>query len=207
MIKYLFILSMFCSNLVIAQNFSRIQNSVPVKAKINQKAKSTTAISANFSEEVHSSMFNSAKKATGKLNYKKSNKIRWEHITPKKQIILIDGTKVQMKENGKVVNNVATNRIVKKVQSLMMQLFNGDFLNEKEFRISYYQNSSSYKLVLKPKSSRMAKYISSIEMIFNKKTLALSQMNLIETEDDRVEYKFSSIIMNKPISDSKFKQF
>ena len=44
-------------------------------------------------------------------------------------------------------------------------------------------------------------------MIFNKKTLALSQMNMIETEDDRVEYKFSSIIMNKPISDSKFKQF
>ena len=198
---------MFWSNLVIAQTFNRIQNPTAVKAKINQKAKSTTSISANFSEEVHSSMFNSAKKATGKLNYKKSNKIRWEHINPKKQIILIDGTKVQMKENGKVVNNVATNRIVKKVQSLMMQLFNGDFLNEKEFKISYYQNSANYKLVLKPKSSRMAKYISSIEMIFNKKTLALSQMNMIETEDDRVEYKFSSIVMNKPISDSKFKQF
>ncbi len=207
MIKYLFILLFFCSNSVVAQNFSKVENPTAVKIKINSKAKSTTSISANFSEEVHSSMFNKAKKATGKLNYKKANKIRWEHINPKKQIILIDGTKVQMKENGKVVNNVASNRIVKKVQSLMMQLFNGDFLNEKEFRISYFYNSASYKLVLKPKSSKMAKYISSIEMIFNKKTLALSQINMIETEDDRVEYKFSSIIMNKPISDSKFKQF
>lgn len=207
MTKYIFTVLLFVASLSFGQSYSKVSNTSVVKSKINAKAKSTKSISANFSEEVHSSMFNSAKKASGKLNYKQSDKIRWEHISPKKQTILINGSKVQMKEDGKIVDNVATNRIVKKVQSLMMQLFNGDFLNEKEFTIGYYENQSNYKLVLKPKSSRMSKYISSIEMVFNKKNLELSQMNMIETEDDFVEYKFTSVIMNKPISDTKFTQF
>lgn len=207
MIKYLFILTLLASSFAFGQSFTKVSNTASVKSKINAKAKSTTSISADFTEEVYSSMFNSAKKATGELNYKQSNKIRWEHISPKKQTILINGSKVQMKENGKIVDNVASNRIVKKVQGMMMQLFNGDFLNEKEFTIGYYESSSQYKLVLKPKSSRMSKYISSIEMIFNKKNLELSQMNMIETEDDRVEYKFTSVIMNKAIADTKFTQF
>lgn len=207
MIKYLFILTILASSFAFGQSFTKVSNTASVKSKINAKAKSTTSISADFTEEVYSSMFNSAKKATGELNYKQSNKIRWEHISPKKQTILINGSKVQMKENGKIVDNVASNRIVKKVQGMMMQLFNGDFLNEKEFTIGYYESSSQYKLVLKPKSSRMSKYISSIEMIFNKKNLELSQMNMIETEDDRVEYKFTSVVMNKAIADTKFTQF
>jgi outer membrane lipoprotein-sorting protein len=207
MIKYLFILTLLASSFAFGQSFTKVSNTASVKSKINAKAKSTTSISADFTEEVYSSMFNSAKKATGELNYKQSNKIRWEHISPKKQTILINGSKVQMKENGKIVDNVASNRIVKKVQGMMMQLFNGDFLNEKEFTIGYYESSSQYKLVLKPKSSRMSKYISSIEMIFNKKNLELSQMNMIETEDDRVEYKFTSVVMNKAIADTKFTQF
>ena len=87
MTKYIFTALLFVASLSFGQSYSRISNTSAVKSKINAKAKSTTSISANFSEEVHSSMFNSSKKASGKLNYKQSDKIRWEHISPKKQII------------------------------------------------------------------------------------------------------------------------
>ena len=189
------------------QSYSKVTDVVKCKQLINTKAKSTVSISGSFTEEIHSSMFNSVKKATGKIRYKKSNKIRWEHVSPKKQIILIDGKNVRMKENGKEVTNSASNRIVKKVQGLMLQLFNGDFLNEKEFSITYFENSKNYKLILKPKSSRMSKYISAIEMIFGKSNIALNQLTLKETEEDKILYSFTSILFNKEISNNTFTKF
>lgn len=190
-----------------SQTFTKVKNPSVCKNAINVKAKNTTSITANFDELMYSSMYNQPKKASGKLNYKKSNKIRWEHITPKKQIVLIDGTKVRLFEDGKEVKNATSNQVIKKVQSLMMQLFSGDFLNEKEFSVSYYESSTQYKLILKPKNSRMAKYISEVEMYFDKKSLQLAKMTMLETDADKVEYSFSSVTLNSSIPDSNFTKF
>ena len=189
------------------QSFTKISNSATCKAKINTKAKETKSISADFEEVMYSSMFNAPKKAKGRLLYKDPAKIRWEHISPKKQIILIDGAKARFQENGKEVTNPTANKVVKKIQGLMVQLFGGDFLNEKEFSISYFESSAQYKLILKPKSSRMSRYISSIELLFSKKTALLDEMTMIETADDKLVYSFSNTQTNVSIADTKFTQF
>ena len=202
----LFIL-LIVANTTFGQSFTKISNSSTCKAKINTKAKETKSISADFEEVMHSSMFKTPKKAKGKLLYKDPSKIRWEHISPKKQIILIDGAKARFQENGKEVTNPTANKVVKKIQGLMVQLFSGDFLNEKEFSVSYYESSSQYKLILKPKGSRMSRYISSIELLFSKKTALLDEMTMIETAEDKLVYSFSNTQTNGSISDSKFTQF
>ena len=189
------------------QSFTKISNSASCKSKINAKAKETKSISADFEEVMYSSMFKTPKKAKGKLLYKDPSKIRWEHISPKKQIILIDGAKARFQENGKEVTNPTANKVVKKIQGLMVQLFSGDFLNEKEFSVSYYESLTKYKLILKPKSSRMSRYISSIELLFSKKTALLDEMTMIETADDKLVYSFSNTQTNGSISDTKFTQF
>ena len=205
MAKHLFIVIFLISFVGNTQSYSKVKDVTKCKQLINTKAKKTSSISGDFTEVIHSSMFNSEKKATGRMSYKREDKIRWEHISPKKQIILIDGKKMRMME--KEITNSTSNRIVKKVQGLMLQLFNGDFLNEKEFTITYFENSKNYKLILKPKSSRMSKYISSIEMIFNKRDIALKQLILKETEDDKIVYKFNNILFNKAISNTTFTRF
>ena len=207
MVKYLFIVIFLIPFVGKTQSYSKVKDVTKCKQLINTKAKKTSSISGDFTEVIHSSMFNSEKKATGRMSYKREDKIRWEHISPKKQIILIDGKKMRMMENKKEITNSTSNRIVKKVQGLMLQLFNGDFLNEKEFTINYFENSKNYKLILKPKSSRMSKYISSIEMIFNKTDIALKQLTLKETEDDKIVYQFNNILFNKANSNTTFTQF
>ena len=207
MVKYLFIVIFLIPFVGKTQSYSKVKDVTKCKQLINTKAKKTSSMSGDFTEVIHSSMFNSEKKATGRMSYKREDKIRWEHISPKKQIILIDGKKMRMMENEKEITNSTSNRIVKKVQGLMLQLFNGDFLNEKEFTINYFENSKNYKLILKPKSSRMSKYISSIEMIFNKTDIALKQLTLKETEDDKIVYQFNNILFNKANSNTTFTQF
>lgn len=203
----LFVFFFFCVTTLQAQSFQPVKNTGQCKSKIEQKAQSTQAISANFEEQVYSSMYTKPKAGAGKLKYKKSNKIRWEHSSPGKQIVLINGSKVRLYENGKENKNAASSQVIKKVQSLMVNLFSGEFLNEKEFSISYFENTAEYKLILKPKSSRMSKYISKVEMYFDKKALTLNKMILLETEEDRIEYTFSSVVLNGQISESSFTQF
>jgi len=191
----------------IAQNYVELTDNSRCKQRINSQANRTTTIAANFSEEIFSSMLKTSSKAKGILRYKKENKIRWEHVSPNQQIILIDGKSIKYSENGKEVKNAGSNRVVKKVQGLMIQMFNGDFLNEKEFSIMYFENSMNYKLILLPKSSRMSNYIASIELIFDKNTLAMKNLTLKETEEDKIVYTFTSIVFNKEISNTTFTQF
>ena len=205
--KFIFPLFFFLVFSGAAQTFTKIANPSACKAKINKKTAETKSIIANFEELVHSSMFNTPKKAQGKLAYKQSDKIRWEHTSPKKQIILINGTKARFQENGQEVKNATANRVVKKIQGLMVQLFSGDFLNEKEFNIAYFESGSHYKLVLKPKNARMANYIASIDLLFSKSTLNLDQMTLVETENDKIVYAFSNIRTNTTITDTQFTKF
>ena len=205
MLKVIFVL--FFAFSAFSQSYQKINDSAKCKKIINEHAKSTTSISADFKEESYSSMLTEVQTAHGQLKYKKSDKIRWEHIAPKKQIVLISGNQIKLFENGKEIKNASANRIAKKVQSLMLQLFNGDFLNEKEFSISYYENSYNYKLILKPKNGRMSNYISKIEMVISKKTLALNQLVLEESESDKIIYTFSTVLFNSTLADSNFTKF
>uniref|UniRef100_UPI00404B53D1 LolA family protein n=1 Tax=Fluviicola sp. TaxID=1917219 RepID=UPI00404B53D1 len=89
--RFILFILLIVANTTFGQSFTKISNSSTCKAKINAKAKETKSISADFEEVMYSSMFKTPKKAKGKLLYKDPSKIRWEHISPKKQIILIDG--------------------------------------------------------------------------------------------------------------------
>ena len=200
---FLFLVS-FCS---IAQDYKLISNSAECKTKLETKARTTKTISADFKETVYSSMFNSPKSGSGIFKYKKEGKIRWEKISPKSDIILINGGSIRMKQDGKEISNASNNLIAKKMQSLMVKLMNHEFLKEKEFSVSYFESNSNYKLILIPKNARIKKYISFIELIFDQSTLGLNQISMNESDDDYVVYKFSSVTFNSIISDTFFTKF
>jgi outer membrane lipoprotein carrier protein len=201
-------LSFFFSLLMIsglwAQDYKKLTDKTACKAAIEKKHKSISTLSADFSESTYSSMFKTPKKGSGTLHYKKKDKIRWEHTAPNKQVILINGKTVKLSENGKEVTNATSKQVVKKIQNMMVQMISGDFLNEKDFTIVYYESNSNYKLVLTPKNDRMKKYIKHVDLIFDKKALTLKEMTMAESDTEKVVYTFSNTKLNETINDSKF---
>lgn len=189
-----------------AQEFKPVSNASTAKAAIEKKHKATNSLTADFTETVTSSMFKNPQTSKGELFYQKTDKIRWENNTSK-QIILLNGSKVKMSENGKEVSNAMTNKIVKKIQNMMLSMLSGDFLSEKEFKITYFESGTQYKLVLTPKNPRMAKYIQKIDLFFNKKSALLESMNMHESTDQSVNYLFSNTAINTAINATKFNQF
>lgn len=199
-----FFLTFFLFSSIMAQDYKKLTDKTACKAAIEKKHKSITTLSANFSESTHSSMFKTPKKGSGTLHYKKKDKIRWEHTSPNKQVILINGKTVKLSENGKEITNATSKQVVKKIQNMMVQMISGDFLNEKDFSIVYYENTSNYKLVLTPKNDRMKKYIKHVDLIFDKKALTLKEMTMAESDTEKVVYTFTDTQLNETINDSKF---
>ncbi len=207
MMRFLFALILFTGIgfSSVAQEFKPMTNSSAAKTAIEKKHKATTSLTADFTESVESSMFKTPQTSKGNLHYKSSDKIRWEN-TSSKQIILLNGSKVKMSENGKEVSNAVTNKVVKKIQNMMLSMLSGDFLSEKEFTISYLESANQYQLVLIPKSPRMGKYIQKIDLFFNKKSALLDSMSMHESKDQKVTYQFSNTVVNPTINDTKFNQ-
>ncbi len=88
----------------------------------------------------------------------------------------------------------------------MVQMMTGEFLNEKEFKITYYENKSNYKLILIPKSDKMKRYVSEINLIFGKKELTIKELTML-TDDNKLVYSFSNMEINSTINDTKFTTF
>ena len=197
----------FLCTIAFSQEFKKISDPSKCKSAIQKQQKWTRSLIADFKETLHSEMFEETQKATGKLYFLQAQKIRWEHISPVKKILLIDGNKVRYSEKGKEIKDPSTKAIVKKIQSLMVKMLSGTFLDDKDFKISYYENSSQYKLELKPLSQRMSKYIDYVVLVFDKKYLQLKEMSLVESENEKLVYSFSNALLNNSISDIKFSDF
>lgn len=190
-----------------AQDYSKIPDPKACKAALEKQHKETKAIKADFTETATSALLTNAQKGSGKMWYKKENKIRWEKTKPENQIILINGKTVKLQEKGKEVSSASSKMVVKKIQGLMVQMMTGEFLNEKEFRINYFENKSNYKLVLTPKSDKMKRYVSEINLIFGKKELTIKELTMQTDKDNKLVYSFSNMEVNGTINDSKFTTF
>jgi outer membrane lipoprotein carrier protein len=200
---FLFLLS----NHLIAQEYTKIADPKSCKAALEKQHQETESIKADFTETATSALLTAAQKASGKMWYKRSDKIRWEKTSPESHIILINGKTVKMKDKGKEVTNASAKMVAKKIQQLMVQMMTGEFLNEKEFKIAYFENKSNYKLVLTPKSDKMKRYVAEITLIFDKKELTIKQMTMAQDETSKLDYKFSNTELNTTIADSKFTTF
>ncbi len=195
------------STSISAQEYSKIPDPKACKAALEKQHKETKSIQADFTETATSSLLTTAQKGSGKMWYKKENKIRWEKSKPESQIILINGKTVKLQEKGKEISSASSKMVVKKIQGLMVQMMTGEFLNEKEFKISYFESKSNYKLVLIPKSEKMKRYVSEINLIFFKKELTIKELTMLTDKDNKLVYNFSNMEVNGTINDSKFTTF
>jgi outer membrane lipoprotein carrier protein len=195
---------LFSFSSVVAQEYKSCENSAYCKKFIKDKQASTSTISADFTESSYSSMLKEAQKSSGELWFKQPGKIRFEHVSPKKTVLLINNQSIKYFDNGKEIKNVAALKVIRKIQDLMVKMFSGAFFESKEFTLSYYENATNYKINLTPKNKRMTKYISVIQLVFSKKDGTLKELTIKENETDKLVYTFSNIQLNKTILDIKF---
>jgi len=198
------ILVICCSITVYGQDKTTLKDAEGLKTKLKQQAKTTTTIIASFKQEKQVSFMKTPQLSTGSFYYQQVEKMRWEQKTPQEYVLLINGEKIRIKDNGKEKNTTGANKMMEKINTLMIGLINGKIFDDKGFSTKYFSVGEYYLVELTPKNKRLKSIFNTIELSFSKKTIRLKELVFNESSGDKTTMKFFNEKYNQPIESSRF---
>ena len=176
------------------------------KTKLTEMSKSTNTIESNFTQEKNLSILSKAINSKGYFCYKKENKVRWEYTEPYAYLVIIQGSKLFIKDrNNKKQYDTQSNKMFQELNKFLVGCINGDILNKtNEYQIDYMENALQYYVKLVPNDKKMKEMISEIHIYFNKKDYAVDKLKMVEPGGDYTNIEFVNKKLNGIIPDEKF---
>jgi outer membrane lipoprotein-sorting protein len=187
-----------------AQERTPIKSPSVLKAKLKQQAKETSSIISDFKQEKHLSFMKTPQTSEGVFYYQQSNKMRWEQNFPFSYVLLINNNNVRIKDNGKEKKIAGANKMMGKINTLMIGMINGDVFDSKEFDVKYFTQDEFYVVELTPKNKRLKSIFNSIELSFSKTTTRLKELTFFESSGDKSVMSFFNEKFNQTIQQSIF---
>ena len=176
------------------------------KSKLNEVSGSINTIESDFTQEKNLSILSKPILSKGYFCYKKENKVRWEYIEPYSYLVIIQGSKLFIKDrNNKKQYDTQSNKMFQELNKFLVGCINGDILNKTtEYKIDYQENDAQYYVILMPNDKKMKVMISEIHIFFNKKDYSVDRLKMVEQGSDYTNINFNNKKLNGPISDEKF---
>ena len=206
-INILILFTLFTCQFILSQprDFKALKDTTSFKIKLQEKAKKTTTIESNFTQEKNLSMLSEKITSKGHFCFKQPKLLRWEYFSPSAYLIVINAEKILIKD-GKKVNKFDTksNKMFKSINDMMLNSVQGNVLDHKEFKIAYFENETFYLVEMQPKSKDMKAYLKRIDMYFDKKDLSVAKLKMTELSDDYTFIEFTSRKINEAIPDAQF---
>lgn len=177
-------------------------NAEQVKKQINQVASQMKSMQCDFVQTKHLKMLNDKMVSKGKMYYQQNDKLRWEYTSPYQYTFILNGTKVQIKNNRRNdVIDVKQNKLFKEITRIMMNSMIGKCLSdEKDFNVTIGQTSTEWTATMVPKKKEMGQMFQKIILHFNKQRFMVSKVELIEKNGDKTIIVLNNIQTNKAIN-------
>lgn len=200
---FVLVFAVFLSNA--QEGFKPIESSVELKSEFKTSTKSLSAIQSDFVQEKYLSYLSTTVVSKGKFWYKKPDKLRWEYTEPFKFMVIMNGDKVLVKDENQT--NAYKNKPNQTFQMLNQVLANsvtGNLIDNSEYEFEVAENSTDYRITLKPVNPESRKVIEKIEMLFGKKNLTVYQIIMFEPTGDTIKIRFENKRVNTAISNQIF---
>jgi outer membrane lipoprotein-sorting protein len=211
MIKILMFLILIAAILAVtnssAQNdYKPLKDIGSFKDRLAKVSESTKSIECEFVQEKSLSILTNKTISKGVFCYKKENKIRWEYLEPNNYLVVIVNNKVTVKDDkSKKQYDSGSNKMFKESISMMLDFIHGNISGcEKDYTITGWENQQSYYLKMIPKSSKVKKILSQVDLYFDKKDLTMNRLKMSEPGGDYTSIDFVNKILNSNIPDEKF---
>lgn len=141
----------------------------------------------------------------GHFYFKKVNMLRWEYTDPYKYVIAINKDKMFIKDNNKITKyDINSNKMFKSINEMMVNTVQGNLLNNKDYKPSYYENEKNYLVELTPVQKAAKDFLKNIYLFIEKTDYAVVKVKLSEPGDDYTTIDFTDRKTNQPIADEKF---
>ncbi len=187
------------------KDFKSLKDTSAFKAKLQEKAKATNSIESNFIQEKNLSLLSEKIISKGHFCFKKPKQLRWEYTSPTVYLIVINQDKISIKDGKKISKfDAKSNKMFQGINDMMLNSVQGNVLDHKQFKITYFENENYFLVELQPKEKEMKTYLKRIDMYFDKKDYTVSKLIMTELSDDYTLIEFNSKKINEVISDAQF---
>jgi outer membrane lipoprotein-sorting protein len=204
---YILILFMFLVFFAFSQGpLTEIKNPAVFKQMFSEATSKTQTIEANFIQEKNLSILSEKIITKGRFMFKKEKKLRWEYTDPFHYLIILNnGMMFIQDEEKKNKIDIRNNKMFAEINYIIMGCVQGNLFNdEKKFLSSFFENSGSFVVKLKPMASNLKEYLSEIRICFDKNDLSVIRLEMHEPSGDYTNIDFFGEKINVNIPDEKF---
>jgi len=176
------------------------------KEKLVTMSEKVNTIESDFVQEKNLSVLSNKIISKGHFCYRKENNIRWEYIQPYHYLIIISNNKIFIKEDkNQKQYDIQSNKMFQEMNMFISGCIQGDILmNEKEYKVGYFEDDKSYFVSLVPKSESMHKMLNEVDIWFNRNDLTVSRITMVESGGDYTKIDFTNKKLNTDIPIEKF---
>lgn len=170
------------------------------------KAKTIKTLTAEFEQRKSIASLSQPAVSKGNIYFSSPNKMRWQQNSPSPFLMVFTGENATIKVGASPVQefNASSNRMFKELSTIILGGITGELFEEKKnYDITFTAINGATKATLIPQNKQVRRYISSIEMIFNKDWVA-EQIILNEGNGNKTIIIFSAIRINDSIADNQY---
>lgn len=172
--------------------------------RLAKEAAALQSIESDFTQQKYLDVFDETITSKGTFSYKKENMIRMDYNKPLDYLIVINSSRLKIVSDGKVnTMNLSANKMMNQMQDMLTACMVGDLLQlSSDYELSYFEDSKTYLVKIKPVNKNIRMYISGIEIQINKEDMSVDKLRLSETETNYTEYLFTNKKFNS-LTDEK----
>ncbi len=181
-------------------DYQKLQDVPSFKKALQKKNDTTHTIISNFEQKKKLEVMEEAIVTNGKFYFQKPGKLRWEYTDPFDYLIVINDDQVMIEDKGNTSEfDMGNNKLFQQVNDLLVNLVRGDIFSNNDYSATFFTNESTYKVKLSPNSQEMKDYMQAIHIIFDKESLRVQQVEMMENEGDFTRIVFTEKQLNEEI--------
>ncbi|MBZ0328486.1 MAG: outer membrane lipoprotein carrier protein LolA [Altibacter sp.] len=175
------------------------------KSMVEATSKATSTIKSDFVQYKHLDFLDNDIETSGKLAFKAPGWVKWEYTTPYQYSVIFKDDQMLINDGGtKSSVDIGSSKLFKKLNELIVNSVKGTLFKDEDFKISYLKTTNMNKAIFKPYDKKIANYIASFELVFDRDDGGVIEVKMIEPSGDFTKIIFKNRTLNSSLSDAVF---
>jgi len=167
---------------------------------------SVQTIQSDFVQVKHLSLLADKLTSKGKFYYSKEDKVRIEYTTPFQYLVVMNGGQLMVKDEQKTSRiNTRNSKTMQSVNRVMIDCMRGTVFANTDFKVTAYENATTYLLSMIPASDAMRKMFKQIDVYMNKSNFDVDRLTMTEQGGDFTDMDFTNTRHNVALNETLFK--
>ena len=188
-----------------AQTFTPVKDVPAVVQKITEASKKINTIQCDIEQQKQVAMLTDKAISKGKFYFKRTNMVRIDYTKPTKNLVVMNAGKMMVQDDKKTSKmDMHRSKMFQQLSNIIIGSIDGSLFTGKDFKVSYAESKTQVQVTLKPVSKTLANYLSTIELVLDKKDYTAVSLQMNEPSGDNTLLLFTNKQLNVAVADELF---